>query len=120
VRQVLGIGPGLPHEPAWRVEASCDDKLSLVGVVTCNVSVFFIGDLLVCGVGAVFLLGLQLFQQSIEALAVALPELAIAFQPSAGFRERLGFQPSRPSLGVAAARDQARAFQYLQCLEIAG
>jgi hypothetical protein len=59
---------------------------------------------------------LQLLQQGIEALEVFLPEGAIPFEPVDGLAERPGIDPARPSLRVAAARDEAGALQHLQVL----
>ena len=56
-----------------------------------------------------FLCGLQLFEQGVQALVGGLPELAVVFQPLRGFGERPGLEPSRPSLRVGAARDEAGA-----------
>ena len=57
--------------------------------------------------GAVtFLLpGLQLVEQGVEALEVALPEPAVALQPFVGLRER----PPRAGRAVAARRGRARS-----------
>src|SRR5206468_9257324 len=40
----------------------------------------------------------------------------VALQPSIGLRERLGFDPTRPSLRITAARNQPSALQHLQVL----
>src|SRR5207248_5506102 len=58
----------------------------------------------------------QLIEQVVQALEVGLPEFAVAFEPFVGLRERLGFDAAGPPLGVAAARNQARAFQHLEVL----
>jgi len=55
-------------------------------------------------------------EQGVEPLEVALPVPPVTFQPSGGFRERLGLEPSRPSLRLAAARNQSRALQHLEVL----
>src|SRR5262249_28827368 len=60
--------------------------------------------------------GFQLIKQRVEALEVALPDLPVTLQPAASFRERLAFDPAWPSLCLAAARNQARALQYLEVL----
>src|SRR5438093_8991852 len=56
-------------------------------------------------------LGFELVEQGIEALVVALPQPAVAFQPPGGFAEPLGLEAAGPPLRVAAARDQAGALQ---------
>ena len=81
------------------------------GVVTSSVPVFVIGRS-----PFLLVLSLHLVEQGVQALEVALPELAVALQPFGGFRERLGLEPARPSLRVAAARDQAGALQHLEVL----
>jgi hypothetical protein len=44
----------------------------------------------------------QLIEQVAEALEVAFPDMTVSLQPSGGFRERLAFDPTRPSLRFAA------------------
>jgi hypothetical protein len=66
------------------------------------------------------LAGLQLVEQGVEALEPALPEPAVVFEPFGGFRERPCLEPPRPSLRVAAAGDQAGAFQHLEVLRDGG
>ena len=102
------------------------------GVVTCNFPAFFavLFELFAvsftfCFIGrsplslsglTSFLLGLQLFEQGVEALVIALPELAVALQPLGCFRERLRLELSRPPLRVTAARNQAGPLQHLEVL----
>src|SRR2546430_12465330 len=59
-------------------------------------------------------LGFELLEQGIEALVVALPQPPVALQPFGRFPQPLGLEAARPSLRVAAARNQAGALQYLQ------
>src|SRR5882762_6580038 len=66
------------------------------------------------GVSTFLLLGLQLLEQRIEAPEGVFPNLAVAFQPLVGFCERPGLELPRPSLRVAAARNEACALQDLQ------
>jgi hypothetical protein len=40
--------------------------------------------------------GLHLVEQGVEALEAAFPEPPVALEPSGGFREWPGFEPSRP------------------------
>src|SRR2546430_14180283 len=61
-------------------------------------------------------LGFELLEQGIEALVVALPQPPVALQPFGRFPQPLGLEAARPSLRVAAARNQAGALQYLQVL----
>src|SRR5262249_54151874 len=69
---------------------------------------------------SLLLLGFQLVQQVVEALEVGLPDLTDPLQPFRGLGERLGIDPARPALGVAATRDQARALQNAQVLGDSG
>lgn len=66
--------------------------------------------------GGFVLLGLHFAQEGIEALEPCFPELAITFEPLAGFREWAGFEAARPALGVTAAGNQSRAFEHLEML----
>ena len=66
--------------------------------------------------GVLFLLRLQLVQQGVEALEAPLPELAVALEPVGGLGERLGLEPARPPLRVAAARNQPGALEHLEVL----
>src|SRR2546426_257719 len=59
---------------------------------------------------------LQLFEHRVEPLEIAFPEPAIALQPPGRLREPPRFQPSRPSLGVASARDQSGPLQHFEVL----
>src|SRR5882757_3307286 len=93
-----------------------------LGVVTVTLAWVVMHSLLSFGASgfvgfAEFLgLALQLAEQRVEALEAHLPELAVTLEPLGGFRERLGFEPARSSLCIAAARDQARPFQHLEVL----
>src|SRR5256885_16710160 len=61
-------------------------------------------------------LGFELLEQGIEALVVALPQPPVALQPFGRFPQPLGLEAARPSLRVAAARNQAGALHDLQVL----
>ena len=46
-------------------------------------------------VSTLLLLGFHVFQQSIQSLEVALPDLSIAFDPGVSLRQRLRLDPAR-------------------------
>src|SRR5262245_51816842 len=56
---------------------------------------------------------LQIFLQPVEAL---FPEMAVVLEPIGRFLERHGIETAGSPLGLAAADDQAGAFQHLQVL----
>ncbi len=68
------------------------------------------------GVGTFFLLHLQLMQIVVEAIKAFRPELAIAFHPFGDVLERDGLEAAGTALSVAAARNQAGAFQHFEVL----
>src|SRR4029079_11127429 len=59
---------------------------------------------------------LQLIQQRVEALVVALPNPAIGLEPAAGVGEGLGLDTPRPALCVAPARDEPGTLEHPQML----
>src|SRR5579859_2090363 len=58
--------------------------------------------------------GFQLAQQAVEADEGGLPVFAILHQPLGGFGEGPRLQLARSPLRIAAAGNQARAFEYLE------
>src|SRR6202044_2711795 len=61
-------------------------------------------------------LGLQHFQIGVEAIQTLLEEPAIVFEPVVDALERLRLDAAGAELRLAAARDQAGAFQHLEML----
>lgn len=59
-------------------------------------------------------------EQGIEALKAGFPKLAIGFEPAIGFRKRPGRQSARAALGIAAAGDEAGAFENLEMFRDGG
>src|SRR5512134_584570 len=66
------------------------------------------------------LLGFEVFEQGVEALEAAFPVIAVALEPAAGLAHRNRFEPARPPLRVAPARDQAGALEHLEVLRDRG
>jgi len=62
------------------------------------------------------LLGLQLFEVVVETVEARLPKLAIGAEPLGNLLQPLGFEATRPTLGVLAARDEPSALQHFQVL----
>src|SRR5438105_12637280 len=62
------------------------------------------------------LLRLKFPQVIVQAIEAFVPESAVAVDPVGDVLERPGFEPARPPLRLAAARDQPGAFQYLEVL----
>jgi hypothetical protein len=75
--------------------------------------------LIVCaslGVSTLFLGGLHLFEQGVQALEVALPKAAIAIEPGFELLERRGSQRIDSALRVDADIDEAGVAQNTQVL----
>src|SRR5271156_3280514 len=60
-----------------------------------------------------FLLGLQNFEQIVEAVETLLPELAVLLDPVGEFAEGLGVEFARAPLRFPSASDQAGVFEDL-------
>ena len=60
---------------------------------------------------ASFFLEFHFVEKGIEALEIALPEFAVAFEPAGGFRERFWSEAARATLSVATAGNEAGAFE---------
>ena len=58
-----------------------------------------------------FLLLFHLIEQGVESLEAGLPNLAVAFQPSVGFRQRLGFDAAQMSAPHHAAAHELGTLQ---------
>src|SRR4051812_46070530 len=59
---------------------------------------------------------LHLFEQIVQTLEAAFPELAVALQVGGRLSQGLGRQSARPPLPISAARDQTGLLQHLQML----
>ena len=57
------------------------------------------------------LTGFHLFKYCVEAKEIGFPEFSVVFQPLIGFGERLGRKAARAALAIAAAGDEAGAFE---------
>src|SRR5450432_4234568 len=60
------------------------------------------------------LLFLQLAQVFSEAIESLLPDFTVFFHPVGNILEARRFQPARPPLRLAPARDQPRSFEHLK------
>lgn len=60
--------------------------------------------------------GFQGFENGVEFVESAFPELAILFEPCGDLREWLGLQATRAPLAVAAGDHQARALEHFEVL----
>src|SRR5580704_9097008 len=65
-------------------------------------------------------MGLHLLKQGVEALEVRGPNAAVSLKPFGGLRKRLGLQPARAALRVAAVRDEAGALEHFEVLRDGG
>src|SRR5262245_46835583 len=65
-------------------------------------------------------LALKILQIVVEAVETFVPEAAVVLDPVGGGLEGAGLEPARPPLGLAAASDQAGAFEHFEVFGNAG
>ena len=112
---VFGLGHRVEHEAPRRVEQARQRDLAirrrrdLEGVAICRAAY-----------GHVLLLRFQFLQIVVEAVEARFPDVAIALGPVGHFLEGAGLDPAGPPLGLASARDQARALEHAQVLRDGG
>src|SRR5262245_27604345 len=102
---------GLVHASNSSRRGAANTRVSTISRSEGNVSVIALflasTSLLLC---------LQLSQIFVEAVEALLPEAAVALEPVHRVLHRGRFQPARPPLRLAAARDQPRPLQHLEML----
>src|SRR2546427_4754320 len=67
-----------------------------------------------------FVLALQLLEVAAQLVEALLPVAPVVLDPVGDVLERIGLQPARPPLRLAAALDQARALQHLEMFRNGG